>query len=383
MSILLLGLSMTVVILFVGESFFLDVPKNSKLIENNFSRNAGANVNVKLDYQNLTVTGDIIVEKGTYLIENIELHLVGKIIARNDATVMVKNAKLFLTTRGMTYYREGIVLTNSSKFIAEDATIDLKSANILEQSYITVGDEALVNITDSELFGIAFIIGEQNSKTYVNHSILKGPSPINWEFFGVVTHGNSTTRIQNSELDTVTAGDHSSVYVLNSIVHAWGSGSGNALIEVENSDVGTFQWFFDDCTLRILNSTADTIDFAGSALNVQDSRVKWGVQVDGNSTAWLKNISVNRVQASGRSQVWLIDSPAKEINTFDEGRVFVGWQLPIFGTIAVPHTWMPILYVALFLSIMTIIVASAVFINKRWKRWQLKKVRQIAEAERP
>lgn len=383
-SILLLGLSMTVVILFVGKSFLQNVPENARMIENNFSLKAIANMNVEPDYQNLTVAGDIVVEKGTYLIENMELHLIGKITARNDATVMVKNAKLVLTTRDETYYREGIVLTSSSKLIVENATMILKSTDIHEPSYITVGDEALVNITDSELLGIAHIIGGQNSRMYVNHSILKGPDPLNWEAFGVITHDNATARIQNSELDSVQAGDYSSISVSNSTLQGRGvTGSVNGVIEVENSNVRIFQWLFDNVTLRIVNSTADTISFAGSVMRVQDSRIKWEVMVYGNSTTWLKNTSVDRVQAYAKSQVWLINSPTKEINTFDEGRVFVGLELPVFGTVAVPHLWMPILYAALFLSIMIIIVASAVFINKRWKRYQSKKVRHIAESEAP
>jgi len=64
-----------------------------------------------------------------------ELHLAGKITARNDATVRIKNAKLVVTTQDETIYRDGVVLLDRSKFILENATLVLNSTNPIEESH--------------------------------------------------------------------------------------------------------------------------------------------------------------------------------------------------------------------------------------------------------
>jgi len=343
----------------------------------NFSSSNWTNVPVGLEFQDLTI------ESGTYAMENMELNFTGKMTVTNDATLKVRNTTLVLTTRGETFYREAIVLRDKSRFIAENATIIFKSVNAIEDSYITVGDEALVNITDSELNGLAFIIGEQNSRTYINRSTLRNPSPTGTlDYFGVSARDNSTARIQNSKLDVAGAGDNASAYILNSDLMAGGifGGDGNSLIEIRNSIVGTVQWLRDNCTLRISNSTIEVIGFEGSVLHVEDSGITLVLRVYGDSTALLKSTSVKYVQAYDRSQVWLINSAAKDIRTLDEGKVYVGWQLPLFGTISFPHTWLPILLVLAFLLALSLIIALLVFLNRQWKRWQTKKLRQQAES---
>jgi hypothetical protein len=334
-------------------------------------------------HQNLLVEGDILVESGTYLIENTVFNLTGKITATNDAAIVIRNATLFLTTRGHTVFREGIVLTDNSKLIAENATIDLTSANPIEESYIIVGDQSTANITDSKLYGIALIIGRQNSRTYVDRSVLKGPSPVDLRVFGVITEDNSTARIQDSELDTAEARGNSTIFVSDSIIKTRGVHAGdNGLVEIENSLVGTVEtsiWPFFNSTFRILNSTIDQILFKGFSLTLRDSRVVYGLATYGNSTAWLTNISAMRVTALGNSTVWLINSYAREIDTRDQGKAYVGWQLPLFGLVATPHNWLPILQSIAVLAALVLITALLVVLNRRWKRWQLQKLKQQSQ----
>lgn len=362
-------------------SVWLPSSQVGSVTSGNVSRgNIGAGISRELQYQNPAVEGDIVVENGTYLVEDTEFNLTGRIIARNDAVVLIRNATFFLTTRGYTYYREGIVLADKSRLYAENATMVLKSANAGEESYIIVGDDAQANITDSKLYGTAIIIGRQNSRTCVNRSILKGPSPIGFEVFGVITEDNSTARIQDSELDTTGARGNSSVYIFNSIVQTRGvSTSGNGLIEVENSNVGYSQWLWDNSTFRILNSTVDGIQFEGLALTVRDSRVVYDIAIHGNSTAWLTSVSASRVTATDNSIVWLINSYAGAIGTRDQGKVYVGWQLPLFGIMAFPHNWLPILQGIAFLAALILIIALLVVLNRRWKKWQLQKLKQYSQ----
>jgi hypothetical protein len=271
-----------------------------------------------------------------------------------------------------------IVLANRSRFVAENATIVFKSD--YSEGHITVGDEAMTNITDSELYGLGYIIGRQNSRIHVKRSVFEGPNPVYLRSCGVITRDNSMARIQDSELDVAQAGGNSSIYVSNSIILTGGvSAGGNSLIEIENSKVGTSQWLWDNSTIRVLNSTTDSIYFSGGSLIVRDSIVNHWLQVSGNSTAWLTSVSASRVTARSNATIWLINSHAGAIETSDQGRVYVGWQLPLFGIVTVPYTWVPILQGITVLATLVLIIALLVFLNRRWKKWQLQKMKQQSQ----
>ncbi len=342
------------VLLVVDAPFRQNASGDYKTAKKDFQRSIGAETNDGLYALSQTVTSDLVVENGTYPIEDMELHLTGKITARNDATVKIKNAKLVV----ITHARDGIVLLDRANFIAENATLVLNSTNPGEESWITVHNEAVMNITDSQLYGNARIIGRQDSTTYVSNSSLTGPKPIDGKVFGVFTYENSTARILGAELDKVQASGHSSIYLTGSIAQTETvsvAGGGSALIEIENSHVGAAQWLNGNLTLRISDSTAISI------------------RVAGNSTTRLKSTSVNSVRAYDKSQVWLINSAVGKISTYDEGKVYVGWQVPFLGTISFPHTWVPILQGFAFLAGLSLVVALLIFLNRRWKRWMLKK----------
>jgi len=342
---------------------------------NEFSSNIRANVNTELR-QNLTIKGDIVVESGTHLIENVNLNLTGKIVASNDATVIIRKSTLFVTTPGYNF-RDGILLADRARLIVENATVFLESANTGEESDIIVGNESIANITHSELHGFALVIGRQNSRVYVNHSILKGSWSVNLRLCGVITYDNSAARIQDSELDIASAGGNSSIYVSDSIILAESvSASGKGLVEVQNSLLGTVEWCFDNSTLHIVNSTVSNIEFGGLSLIVKDSRVSRYVSGWRNSTIWLERISTSRITAKGNSTIWLINSYAGKVEASDQGRVYVGWQLPLLGTVTVPHNWLPFLEGLAILTALILITASLIFLNRRWKRWQLQKSNQ-------
>lgn len=346
---------------------------------NESGSNIRANMSTELR-QNLTIKGDIVVENGTHLIENVNLNLKGKIVAGNDATVIVRSATLFVTTPGYNF-RDGILLADRSRLIVENATVFLESANSGEQSYITVGDESIVNITTSELHGIALVMGRQNSRIYVNRSILKGPSPGDLLTCGVIMYDNSTAGIQDSELDLAQAGGNSSIYVSNSIIQTRSiSTSGRGLVEVQNSLLGNIEWCFENSTLHIVNSTVYNIEFGGLSLIVKDSRVSRYVSGWRNSTIWLERISTSRVTAKGNSTIWLINSYAGKVEASDQGRVYVGWQLPLLGTVTVPHNWLPFLEGLAILAALVLIIVSLIFLNRRWKRWKLQKTNQVPNA---
>jgi len=336
----------------------------STAFRNEVSNNANASTSME-QQQNIVVEGDIVVESGTYLIENTCFNLTGKITASNDATIMIRNATLLLTTREQTILRDGIVLADRSKLVVENATIVLGSPNELEQSYVTVGDEAMANITDSELYGHAYIRGRQNSRIYINRSILNGYDPFYFPHdvsFSVITQDNSTARIQDSKLDDTYAKGSSSVYISNSIIQERLSVGENCSIEIE-----------DSLLRRVVSGGSGPETYS---ISVRDSTIVSFLEVFGNSTVWLTNVSAKEVTACGNCTVWLINSYAEMISTYDQGNVYIGWQLPLFGIIAFPHNWLPILQGIAFLAASVLTIALLVVLKRRWKKWQLQKLKQ-------
>lgn len=329
-------------------------------------------------YENETHSGDFIVENGTYLIENVEFHLLGKMWVRNEAMVIARNATLVLSPQEVGAYREAIVLEDESRFIAENLTIVFQLLSY-DQSYIVVDDEAQLNITDSQLSGWGYITARHNATVYIENGTLEGSRPVESLNCGVLTADNAFARIHNSKLDQAGAGDKSSILILKSIIQPNGvSASENGTIEIENSDVGYCQRLFDNSHLRISNSTIRGISFGGAVLRVQDSQIKYSVWTARNCTVWFTRTSVASVRAGGNSTIWLINSAAKKIKTSDEAKVNVGWQLPVLGTFTVPYTWIPILQAALFIVTVISVIVALVLINKRWNRWQTEKIKREA-----
>lgn len=324
--------------------------------------------------RNLTIVGDIVVENGTYLIENVNLTLAGTIIASNDATVIIRNATLFATTYDI------IVLTNQARFIAEKATIFVKSTASNRMSEMTLRDDTTINITDSELYGYTYMIGRENSRIYVQGSVLRGPNPSIFESYGVQTRDNSTARIQDSELDTAQAGGNSSMYINNSLMPTRSvNAGGNSLVEIEDSFIAYVDTSLQrpyNSTLRIQNSTVNSLSFRGSSLTVEDSRVTYAVEVSENSTASLTRVSASSVTAIDNATVWLINSYSGAIRTRDQGMVYVGWKLGLFGTLVIPYTWLPILQGIAALAAIAMIIALLVGLNRRWKRRQQQKLKE-------
>jgi len=314
-------------------------------------------------YQNVTYIGDIVVENETYLVENMELHLIGNITARNNATVIIRNSKLVLMIGAS--HREAVELKDTSKFIAENATIYFQSVSD-DSSEITITDEAQVNITESSLFGWTYLIGGRNSKVFIANSIAKGPEPNRLREFGIVTRDAANARIENSTIDRVEAREQSSIYVTKSFVPSALLTEGGGIIEIENSDVGSCL-LSGNSNIRISNSTLENIDFGGATLYVKDSSVNSSASAYDNSKIWFQSTRVFHVHAYENSTVWLINSGARYIDTSGDGKVYVGWQLPVFGIVVIPHTWILVFQVVFYLAIAVIIIASSVLIVLRWK----------------
>jgi hypothetical protein len=328
-------------------------------------------------YENRTHRGDLIIENGTYLIEDMEFHLFGKMSVRHDATVVARDAKFVLSPEGGVSYREAIVLENESRFIAENLTVVFQPLSY-DFSYIVVDDEAQLNITDSQLSGWGYINARHNATVHIENGTIESLKP-EFESSGVITEDNAFARIQNSKLDYAGARDESSIFILKSIVQPDGvSASGKGTIEIENSDVGYCEELPDSSILRITNSTIEGMNLVGGVLHVQDSQIKHTVWTARNCTVWFIRTSVASVYAGGNSTIWLINSAAKQIQTSDQAQVNVGWQLPVLGTLTVPHRWIPILQAALFIVTVAGIIAALVLINKRWNRWQTEKMKREA-----
>ena len=324
-------------------------------------------------YENRTHWGDLIIENGTYLIENMEFHLFGKLSVRHEATVVARDATFVLSPEGGVSYREAIVLEHESRFIAENLTVVFQPLSY-SACYIVVDDEAQLNIADSQLSGWGHIIARHHATVYMENGTLESLKP-EFEGSGVIAEDNAFARVQNSKLDVAGARGESSILILNSIVQPEGAfASGKGTVEIENSDVGYSEELRESSTLRIADSTIDGMSLGGGVLHVHDSQIRYSVRISGDCTAWFIGTMIPHVSAQGNSTVWLINSAAKEIKTFDEARVNVGWQLPVLGTFTVPHTWVPILQAVFIMVALLVIITILVLVNKQWKRWRTKKM---------
>jgi hypothetical protein len=368
-------ISATLVFTVSFDAFLQDVPGQFTVLQKTPDNWLKSWTSTASLYENKTHTGDIIVENGTYLVENMEFHIVGKMSVRNDAAVIVRNAKLVLSR---VWYIEAIEFKNKSKFMAENATIVFQLSIGPYPSYIIADHESQLNITDSKLSGWGGIIARNDSKVYIENGTFEGPNPRDDEDCVVITKDNSFASIQNSKLDSASARGQSSILVMQSVIQPNGvSAIENGTIEIENSDLGYCQWLLEHSNLRMSNSTVEGISFGGSILQAQNSRIN-GLRTSVNCNVILIDTPVSYVKAHGNSTVWLINSVAREIKTWDEAKVNVGWQLPVLGVLTVPYTWIPILKVVFVIALLIVVIAAAVLLNRRWKRWQTEKMKQEA-----
>jgi hypothetical protein len=244
-------------------------------------------------------------------IENCEYHLIGNITVKDNATLIIRNAVFNQTGAGN---RAGIEVKNQARLIVTNTTLMISQDFI---SKILVQDEARVNIVNSNITNPKqdiFIWPEDNSTIHIENSVISGPGSR-----VVVANGDSEVHIKNSSIARVTVWERSTVII-------------------ESSSLNEAIRAFNNCTVNVFDSTIGYVTAFGSlTLYIRSSIIESYVQTGMESHVWLVKTSVKNVIAAENSEVWLIDASAGAFEEHDNAKVFVGWELPLFGTIAFHH----------------------------------------------
>lgn len=262
--------------------------------------------------------GDIIVSGNEIRIIDYDYHLIGNITVKDNATLIIRNA-IFNQT-GL-HGRVGIVVENQASFTVTDATL------IISQDYtskITLQDEAMLDIVNSNITNSnsdVYIWVRDNSTVHIENSAISGLIESK-----LVVETSSSVEIKNSALGRVV------VWVCPEVL-------------IESSTLTDALKTWGATTVRVLDST---IGFVWAGLGVGNvkmtiRRSSLGyIQTGSESEVWLIKTSLAAVWSGGNSKVWLIDMSEAAIHEFDNARVFIGWELPLFGPIAVHYSVAPI-----------------------------------------
>lgn len=307
--------------------------------------------NLANQHQNVTYEGDLVIDDNEiFTIEDSEFYMIGKITVKDTSTLIIRDSKF---TTIPSWDGDSIVLMNQANLLITNATVIFKHPGDFECK-ILVQDYGKANITQSTLRNRGYVVAYNNSIIYVNNSTITVSTRIGtYPASGVATFSTSAAEIKNSTMDGVFVWENSAASVKNSVV-------GILRTAMEESD---------KTTVNITNSRVDYIEIWGGApvLNIEGSTIT-DAHFVGEPFAWFTSSSVAQISAYSNTKVWLIDSAYGGVETRDNATVLVGWHIPLFGLITMPHTWVSILWNVAFLIIATLSIASLIILYRRWKR---------------
>jgi len=313
-----------------------------------------------IQYQSLLNEGDLIVGGNeTRTIEDCEYKLIGNIIVKDDATLIIRNAIFNQTGRYvLADIPANIVVENRGSFFLTNTTLII-SQNVT--SRILVQNEAKMYIADSSIENFEYdvsIWAVHSSLIHIENSIMRRAreNATSWtvETCTVVCDHYSEAHMENLTFDRAT------VY-------------GSSRVFIERSTVRDAVRIFDSPTVQLTGSTIGYVTAEGSPLlYIRSSIIGSDIKALEDTTSadiWLIHMTVESVVAGGSSKVRLVDASVKELNIYGNATLFAGWDLPLFGLVAFsPALAFVIQLVALNLLAVTIIVLLFVVLRKFRKR---------------
>lgn len=302
-------------------------------------------------YQNVTHEGDILVNGSeTFTIQNIEFHMLGKITVTDTSILMIRDAK-FVTNP--TPHVESIILEGHANLVIINSTVIFQHLSGLPCKIITY-DNAKGNITLSTIQKDGDFIAYGNSSIYIRNSTFTGGVKPHINYCGTATFDGATAEIENSNIEGVMVWDNSNTSILNSVV------VGLLRTGIRESD---------QTTVNITGCEINTIQSYGGSpiLHIQASTITSELFFNSNASAWLTDCSIHKITVKTNASVFLIDSSADSIRTYDEATVLVGWNLPIFGLVMMHHTLVPIVQTLIIIIPIAVVVIAMVFLFKKIK----------------
>ena len=316
-----------------------------------------------LDVQQQNVTsylGDIVVEHNdTLLIQDCQFNQTGKLIIKENSQVTISNATFISNwnpneTPDEPYWRtKNLILQNQAKLTIVNSELILSAnASYNRDSHcIIVGDEAIVNITDSKISysdGLGdYIVCRNNSRVWMGNVVMSTFYPVSYygdyPKSGLVMEYESQAEVQNSTLDYASIGQEVNM-------------SGNQ----------------SNCTLDFNASKLeyleiDSTDF--SNVKISSSTVS-GIHIFGHSNVRLTNTTVIELYQSNDVRIVLFDSSIQNIYVSSFSNMWVVWELPLFGQVEIPYAWAPYVIPAFVtcVVIVFVILGLALFFIARRKR---------------
>lgn len=316
-----------------------------------FSKASSYSVNSFYSCSYITHEGDInISDSETFTIQDCEYNITGKIMLEDNATLIVQNAR-FITTPSLWGDDISLIVKNQARLLVKNSTVVFHEPRGFDCKII-VQDEAEANITGSILEKWGYVVAHDTSTINIeNSNITIGTN--SFHNSGVATYDGSMGRIENSIIDGVFVWDTSAASVTNSIVKI----------------IRTCWEESDETVVNITDSRIGTIQVGGGTpiFHVNGSAVTQNAYLHSNTSAWFTDSSVVALRATGNATVWLINSSAGSISLDGDAKVFVGWYLPLFGLVTMPHTWIPIMQIIFITAIVAIIVVLYIVYSKKKK----------------
>jgi len=295
--------------------------------------------NVTIQYQNITYDEDLLVHNNqTFTIENSEFLITnGTITVEDTSTLIIRNSK-FTTNPSWNAEGKSIVLMNQANLIIMNTTVIFIHPQGDFNCEIIVQNDAEANITHSTFQNLVYIRGSENSVIHVNNSTIT--SEAFWTKSGVATHDNATAEIDNSNMSLTVVRENSTASIKNSVVEL----------------LKTWEDPPDKTTIKIAASKIDQLEAFGSTkICVEDS-------------------TVTHMNAHSNAEILFVDCHVGRFETHGNPKVVVGWNLPLFGLVKMPHTWIPYVQATIVVAIgATIFIVLRLLLRRRAR---------IQEAER-
>lgn len=298
-------------------------------------------------------TEDIVVsDNEALLIEDVEFRTNGSITVEDNATLIIRNARFISTPRyGL---RKVVTIKDKATLIIANSNIILQGSPDSPFSEIQIENDALANVTNSEMVGWGYILAQNSSRVYIKDSTLTAKDILMRRQYGVVTGGYSINDVQNSTLDIIAVYGCSSLSVHESKITYFRS-SGNSTVQIRSSVIKTIDSIYQNSTVHIWDSSMEVIVAGGFEVYIQGSTIEYYLRTGGNNNLWLIDTYVRRIQPDGAT-------------------IFVGRQLPILGIITVPYTWIPYLQWMAIIIVSTAIIAIFILVRRKTRAQRLAKV---------
>lgn len=300
--------------------------------------------NVTTHKGNITIGG-----KDRFLIENCQFDLTGKLVIKDRAEVIIRNAMFISNCSEGALEHLGAHPWRTRNFIVEDqGKLTVLDSQLIFCAYLypwhaeyhglLLYDQAVVNITDSKF---TYVNGRGETVYAYNSSKLWMKNVTVSTFQPVIPLPYRTYQIK----DAIAVFDQSEVEVQSSLIDEVYI-QGNCTVDFSSSNVEYWRIIHDSSTVNIKDSVILQLEYFGP-----------------NSNVWLTNATIKHLMSRGK--VWLQDSSIKEMYA-RKANVWVIWDLPLFGQMTAPYTWAPyMLPVIIFTIILVAIAVWSVRIHSR------------------